>query len=133
MKLSRHFLVLFICAVFQISVSLAQTVINGSVTSREKNEGIDNINVMLQESEQSTITGFTTTDASGRFRIEYKGTKDSIVVSVSGFNVAKQSKTVANKSQTVSFTVDYQAIALNEVRIQAPKIRQFGCAAKREM
>ena len=126
MKLLKHIFVLFICAVLQISVALAQTVINGSVASREKNEGIANINVLLQEPGQTAITGFTTTDESGKFRIEYKGTKDSIVVSVSGFNVAKQSKTVANKSQTVSFTVDYQAIALNEVRIRAPKIRQFG-------
>ena len=126
MKSLKQIFVLFICATLQISVSLAQTVIDGSVITREKNEGLANINVMLQEAGQTTITEFTTTNESGRFRIEYKGTKDSIVVSVSGFNVAKQSQTVANKSQTISFTVDHQAIALNEVKIQAPKIRQFG-------
>ena len=126
MKRLNQIFILFTCTVFQISVSTAQTVINGTVTNREKNEGIANINVMLQERGQTNIIGFTTTDPSGRFRVEYKGTKDSIEVSVSGFNVAKQSKTIGNSSQTVSFTVDYQAISLNEVRIKAPKIRQFG-------
>ena len=118
--------ILFICIALQFSVSFAQTVIDGSVTDRENNEGIAYINVMLQEPGQTNITGFVTTDESGKFRIEYKGTGDSIMVSVSGFNVAKQSKTIANKSQTISFIVDYQSIALNEVKIQAPKIRQIG-------
>ena len=126
MKPLKQSFVLLICFVLQISVSPAQTVIDGTVTDREKNEGIAGANVMLREQGQTTITGFTSTDQSGRFRMEYKGTKDSIAVSVSGFNLATQSKTIANRSQTVSFTIDYQSISLNEVRINAPKIRQFG-------
>ncbi len=117
---------ILLCVVFHFFPSLAQTVINGSVTDREKKDGIANINVILQELGQTAIIGFTSTDESGKFRIEYKGKMDSIVVSVSGFNIRKQSKTVANSSQTVSFTIDYQAIALNEVKIKAPKIRQIG-------
>lgn len=122
----KYTFTLLICIAVQISVSMAQTVIDGSVISRENNEGIASINVMLQEPGQANIIGFVLTDQSGMFRIEYKGTKDSIVISVSGFNVAKQSKTVGNKSQKIQFIIDYQVISLNEVKIQAPKIRQFG-------
>ncbi len=122
--LKRLFILLIIMP--HISASLAQAVINGLVTDKERKEAIVNVNVTLQEQGQSAIIGFTSTDELGRFSIEYKGTRDSIVVSVSGFNIRKQCKTVDNSSQTLSFTVDYQTIALNEVKIKAPKIRQIG-------
>jgi hypothetical protein len=108
------------------TISRAQTVIRGTVKDVRQNKGIESVNVMIQDPDKPAILGFTMTDKDGKYTLEYKGTNDSVGVSVSGFNIQKQSKIVARKNQTVDFTVDFESIALKEVKITPPKIKQKG-------
>jgi hypothetical protein len=106
--------------------SHSQTVIQGTVKDVQDNRGLNGINVMLQELGNSAISAFALTDINGKYKLEYKGEKDSITISASGFNIQKQTKTVARKSQTVDFAVSFESISLKEVKITPPKIRQRG-------
>jgi len=121
----QHFVILAILLFFS-SFAGAQTVIQGSVKDAQENKGIENVNVMVQEVNNSAILGFTLTDKEGKYKIEYKGQKDSLILSTSGFNIQKQSKTVTSRNQTVDFVVNFESISLKEVRITPPKIKQIG-------
>jgi len=103
-----------------------QIVIQGTVKNAGQNKGIESVNVTIREKDNPAILGFTLTDKEGKYRIEYKGLKDSLIVSTSGFNVQKQSRTVARKNQTLDFMLNFESIALKEVKITPPKIRQKG-------
>ena len=107
------------------SVANAQIIIQGSIKDAQQ-KGIDGVNITIQEKDNPAILGFTLTGNDGKYRIEYKGQKDSLTITTSGFNIQKQSKTVARKNQTVDFVVNFETIALNEVKITLPKIRQKG-------
>jgi hypothetical protein len=104
----------------------AQIVILGTVKNTEQNKGVESANVTVQEKDNPAILSFTQTDKEGKYKIEYKGLKDSLVVTTSGFNIQKKSKTVARKNQTLDFTVNFESIALKEVKIIPPKIKQKG-------
>ena len=104
----------------------AQIIIQGTVKESGQDKGLESVNVTIQEKDNPAILGFTMTDKEGKYKIEYKGLKDSLIVSTSGFNVQKQSQTVARRNQTLDFTVNLESIALKEVRITPPKITQKG-------
>jgi hypothetical protein len=91
-----------------------------------QNKGLSGVNVMIQEVGNSTISCFSMTDKDGKYKLEYKGAKDSLIVSASGFNVQKQVKVIARKSQTLDFDVSFESISLKEVKITPPKIKQRG-------
>jgi hypothetical protein len=110
---------------FFSAVSYSQTVIRGTV-SDEQQKGLSGVNITIQEKGNPTILGYAMTDKEGKYRLEYKGEKDSLSISVSGFNIKKQSKTLARKSQILDFTVSFEAILLKEVKITPPKIKQQG-------
>ncbi|MDR0507115.1 MAG: carboxypeptidase-like regulatory domain-containing protein [Dysgonamonadaceae bacterium] len=103
----------------------SQIVIQGIVKDTE-NKGIPGINVSIREKGNPAISGFNVTDSKGKYRLEYKGEKDTLTVSTAGFNIQKQEKTVTRKNQTVDFVVSSEAITLKEVKITPPKIKQSG-------
>ena len=108
----------------------AQTVIRGTVLDRDTQMGFPGANVTIQEKGSTAILSYVLTDEKGAYRLEYKGSRDSIVVSASGFNISKETKTVANRSQEVNFTIFSQSISINEVKVVAKSIRQVGDTVK---
>ena len=108
------------------TVANAQIVIQGTVKDAEQNKGIESVNITIREKDNPAILGFTLTDKDGKYKIEYKGQKDSLIVSTSGFNIKNESQTAARRNQTLDFIVDFESIALKEVKITPPKIRQKG-------
>ena len=108
----------------------AQTIIRGIVTDRDSQKGLAAINVSIQEKGSPAMVAYTMTDDKGAFRLEYKGQKDSITVIASGFNMSKQTRTVANRSQEVNFVTFNEAIAIKEVRVTAKSIKQAGDTIK---
>ena len=108
----------------------AQTVIRGTVIDRDSQKGVPNVNVTIQEKGSAALIGFTLTNNTGTFRLEYSGTRDSIIVTASGFNINKESQTIANRSQEITITTFNQAITLSEVRVTAQNIRQVGDTVK---
>jgi hypothetical protein len=104
----------------------SQIVIQGVVKNTQNNQGLGGINVNIREKGSPAISGFKITDGSGKYRLEYKGAKDTLIISTSGFNIQKQEKIVSAQSQTVDFLVSPEAITLKEVKITPPKIKQTG-------
>lgn len=120
--MKRYFCILFILI---SAMAQAQTVITGIVRD-EKHNPITDINVTLQEKSGRLTLGFAMTDGKGAYKLEYKGKTDSIAITVSGFNVQKQTKIVENRNQNIDFSIESASILLNEVKITPPKIRQAG-------
>lgn len=107
------------------AMAQAQTIIIGIVRDEKRNPMAD-INVTLQEKSGRLTLGFAMTDVKGAYKLEYKGKADSIAITVSGFNVQKQTKIVPNRNQNIHFSIESASILLNEVKITPPKIRQAG-------
>ena len=120
--MKRYFFILFILI---SAMAHAQTVITGIVRD-EKHNPITDINVTLQEKSGRLTLGFAMTDGKGAYKLEYNGKTDSIAITVSGFNVQKQTKIVENRNQNIDFSIESASILLNEVKITPPKIRQAG-------
>ena len=102
----------------------AQTVITGTVLN-EYGEGMDAY-VTASAKNGGNIMGFADTDNKGRFKLEFQSSADSIVVVADGMGIGQQVKTVANRSQKLTFCVEAKAIQLKEVSVRAQKITQQG-------
>ena len=104
--------------------TLAQTVITGHVMNKAGEPLI--VTVMVQSKGSVTIAGYASTTATGDYSVTYKGTADSITITVSGINIGKFSKTVANCSGKVDFVIDEKPLEIKEVAVVAPKITARG-------
>lgn len=116
-------LILFILFSFSIN---AQTIIQGKVTDSSKNAPAENVNVTIREKGNPAISSFALTDKGGKYKLEYKGKQDSIIVTVGGFNVKKEERIIPNKTQELNFRIVFESVSLKEVKITPPKIRQTG-------
>ena len=120
MKYIFSFLLIFITGFVQ-----AQTIIKGTVLG-ESGKPETNINVAVGEKGSNLMSAYSMTDNRGQYKLEYKGKSDSLAVWISGFNIKKETKIVANRNQEVNFYIEMETIVLNEVKIKPPKIRQTG-------
>lgn len=111
---------------FSSNLLQAQTVINGEIVYSDTNKKAEGVNVTLFETNGKTILAYTSTDSEGKYALSYGGQKDSLVVTITGFNVKKHSKRIVGKSQILNLEIESTEIRLNEVRIDAPKIQQRG-------
>ena len=115
-----------ILLLFLATSSFCQVLIRGTVRSIEDKKGIDGVNIMLQETLNGAISSFVITDKNGNYQINYGGSRDSVIISASGFNIRKQTKTIESKSQIQDFDIKFESISLKEVKIIPPKVRLIG-------
>lgn len=115
-----------LCFIFAMIPIFSQTIIKGKVSYAGTKQAAEAANVVLQEKGKKTIASFTSTGEKGNFELKYKGTNDSLQVTVSGFNIKKQIIAIANHSQNLNFVVESENIQLKEVEIKPPKIKQKG-------
>jgi len=120
--MKKYFLVLLF---FLPTIVQAQTIIKGTVID-ESRKPVQDRNVTLREKSGAVTLSFVMTDEYGKYTLEYNGKADSLVITISGFNIRKQEKTVAKRSQNLDFTIESESITLNEVKIIPPKIKQAG-------
>ena len=102
----------------------SQTVITGYVKNKTGNPLAATVTVQAKGS--AAIAGYTSTTADGEYRLTYRGTADSITVTVSGINIGRHSKTVANRNDKVDFVIDEKPLEIKEVTVTAPKISMRG-------
>ena len=93
------FLFIFFCS---LSVK-SQTLISGVVKNKTGEPMI--VTVTLQPTNKQNISGFTSTDADGRYKVAYKGTGDSILVTVRGMMIETATRRIPNRSATIDFIV----------------------------
>lgn len=104
----------------------AQTQISGRVLSATTGKPVDVATVILYPAGSTNILAYSMTDEEGTFTLKHASMPDSVTVSVSAMTIESQSKTVKSDVKLVEFVVNEKTMELNEVIIDAPKIRQMG-------
>lgn len=115
--------IITIILLFPFFVS-SQTVITGSVKNK-KREPLP-ANVMIQAKSSVRIEGFAVTNENGDYTLTYKGTVDSVMVTVTGMNIGKYSRMVANCIQKLDFVIEEKPLEIEEVNVVARKIELRG-------
>lgn len=101
----------------------AQTNINGLLKGKEDGKVLAGVSVSVKEKNATGILSYAITDAKGLYHLSFKSLTDSVVITVSGFNLKKIVQTVENKNRTLDFTINAEAIKLKEIKVNPPKIR----------
>ncbi len=121
----KKFLVLFFTCLIS-SFADAQTEIKGTVTGSGDGKPLSNISVTIQDKSRTVIISYALSNDQGNYRISFKNATDSVEIQVTGLNIKKITRIVPNRSQSLDFRLEFQAIELKEVKIKPPKIRQAG-------
>ena len=111
----------FLVLTMIITDAAAQTKLNGTVTTT-KSEALADVSVVLMPKGSDNVIGFTFTDDDGRFTLETAAGTDSLTLKVFGLNVEQVSRDIANRSQTVDFTVGEKVTELREVVVNEQKM-----------
>jgi hypothetical protein len=112
---------------FFLSAELAngQTMITGLVNSKEERAGLSGVSVTAKDKISAAILTYALTNDKGMYRLNFTSAADTLLITVSGLNIEKQTVTVVNRNQDLNFDVRPQAIKLKEIKINPPKIRRL--------
>lgn len=116
----KRILLLF-CMTLLACLASAQTKLSGRVTS-PGGEGLADVSVVLSPKGTEDVIGFTFTDNDGGFALETATGTDSLTLKVFGMNVEQVNRDIANRSQTVDFTVAEKVTELREVVVNEQKM-----------
>ena len=103
----------------------AQTVLTGTVKDTE-GETLPNIKVLAYKAGGRVIVAYAGTDNDGRYSLSVNAEADSLDVATSSLFFDKQTKRIANRSQTVDFTLREEVQELKGVTVRARSIEQKG-------
>ena len=103
----------------------AQTVLTGHVKDTQ-GEPLPNINVLVYKVGSPVIVAHAVSDNGGHYSLSVNIEADSLDVAVSSLFFEKQTKCVANRSQTVDFALREEMQELKGVTVQARSIEQRG-------
>ena len=103
--------------------SIVERSISGSIT--EKNgEVVAGANVLVQSADGKRLFSYGSSDGEGRYEVKFKSDADSVRVTVTGFNLAKVSKVVPANIGKLDFVVEYSALKIKEVKVEASAIER---------
>ena len=119
----KHTIAFLLLLVVDLLAAYSQTVITGTVSDKQK-EAVPFVTVTMQAKGESAIAGFTSTNEAGRYRLTFDGAADSLAVTVRGMMIETTTRTIANRSTTLDFTVAEKANQLKEVKVTAIPIRR---------
>jgi hypothetical protein len=106
--------------------AFAQQEIRGRVLYEQSREPVVGANVTLHPAGETAILAFGITDTDGNFVLRRAQMPDSVTVQVRAMTIGTQSKTVRSNIGFVEFLVAAEVTELQEVTVQAPRIRQVG-------
>lgn len=98
--------------------------ISGTIVDAGTGEAADPVNVLLQSPSRRTMYGYTTSRADGSYTLEWRGTADTLLVTVTGFNIAPQSRRILAHTQRVDFSVEHAELKIREVTVKAPAVER---------
>ena len=99
----------------------AQNVITGRVHTLQ-GKAVENARVLALAPADSTILGYTFTDATGSYRLSIKSTFSQLILSAASMEIERTERLIPNVSQTCNFSVREARIFLKEVQVKARKI-----------
>ena len=114
--------ILILSVILLITVhNKAQIVIKGRVLT-PAGLPVTNVPIVLKPITNENILTYSLTSEEGIYELSYNGKLDSLRITVSGFNISSQSRTIKALSQTIDFKIEEKAIQLREVKVKATKI-----------
>lgn len=87
---------------------------------------VPGVNVILNPKGSDDILAYSLSDGKGFFELNYNKNTDSLQITITSFDYEKSVKLIAGISQTISFVLNEQPVALREVIVKAPSIVQRG-------
>lgn len=123
MKITLTLSVLFIF--ISISKLRAQTTFSGTVKDADEKKAMSGISITIKPKGATAILNYALTDERGKFTLSFKSSSDSVLVTISGMSIKKQSIIHENKDKTLNITVVYERIVLKEMTVKPPKIRRL--------
>ena len=107
------------------NVLSAQTVLTGTVKDTE-GETLPNIKVLAYKAGSRVIVAYAGTDDNGRYSLSVTAEADSLDLATSSLFFEKQTRRIANHSQTVNFSLREEVQELKGVTVRARSIEQKG-------
>jgi len=120
----RKIILLFCFLLALPVVLLSQTVISGNVKNTKGEYVVATVTIQFKGN--VAILGFTSVNDEGNYLLKCRETSDSITITVSGINIGKHQKTVANRSAQVDFIIDEKPLEIKGATVIANKIQQIG-------
>lgn len=111
-------------AAAQPQTPMKTATISGMIVDAATGEAADPVNVLLQSPSRRTMYGYTTSRADGSYTLEWRGAADTLLVTVTGFNIASQSRLVLARTQRVDFSVEHAELKIREVTVKAPAVER---------
>lgn len=105
-------------------VSSAQRTVSGRVTDAESGAAVEAVNVMLRCPDAVSIIAFAMTSADGSYKITFNSEADTLLLMVSGFNVARQEKILTKSMRKMDFKVRYSNQTIREVTVKADPVKR---------
>ena len=109
-----------------LQAQMVDYVLSGVIREAGKGTSVAGANVLVQSADGKKLLSYGNSGADGVYHIEYKSNEDSVLVRVTGFNVARLSRLVPVNQSKQDFDVEYADIAIKEVRVQAHPIKREG-------
>lgn len=119
-------IIIFVTVIVHASTAFSQTILTGNVTNADL-VGFDCINVYVCPiGNPRQILGSTLSDETGRYELKVNSAADSLLINVSGMEIAKTSVLIPNRSGNYDIEVEQKTTELREVVVQAKKIYSHG-------
>lgn len=99
-----------------------QSIITGHVRTLQE-KAVEYARVLALAPSDSTILGYTFTDATGSYRLSIKSTFPQLILSAASMEIERTDRLIPNISQTYNFSVREARIFLKEVQVKARRIR----------
>jgi len=103
----------------------SQSIISGAIFN-QKNITIPYANVIISQHNQPQIIAYSITNYNGAFQIKCPVNSDSIEIKITMVGYATQIKKIANKTQTLNFTLTEKVTELPTVTVQSRPISVQG-------
>lgn len=122
--MTLRFTIFTLSVVFCTISVLAQNRISGTVRYAGDGSYAAGVNVIVSAPGQGAMLGYDITDADGGFSVSYTSRNDSVTVAVTGFNIRRQSVTIASGTVRIDFSVEYAKQKIREVKVVADPVKR---------
>lgn len=123
MKNHLYIFLLFTAITLYGQNTVVERSISGAVAERN-GMVVAGANVLVQSTDGKRLYSYSSSDGEGRYEVRFRSDADSVRVAVTGFNLGKVSKVVPAGIGRLDFVVEYSALKIKEVRVEASAIER---------
>ena len=123
MKYLLSIIALFLSMTMFAQNTVVERSISGAVAERN-GEVVAGANVLVQSTDGKRLYSYGSSDGEGRYEVRFRSDADSVRVAVTGFNLGKVSKVVPAGIGRLDFVVEYSALKIKEIKVEASAIER---------